>query len=148
MMKPSEDTPRSTDRPPRGLGAVILFSADPKALASWYATRLGIATERADDGGYYGTLIRRSGERQPFGIFPLDRAAWPTQGGVMVNYIFDDLDAAIAGNLRGEDIKRETSPDWPTEEFGRFAYTRDPDGNILELWEPPGRDGKEDADRH
>jgi predicted enzyme related to lactoylglutathione lyase len=52
----------------------------------------------------------------------------------MLNYQVEDLDALLEA-LRAEgvtiDPKREDS------EFGRFAWIMDPDGNRIELWQPP-----------
>jgi len=52
----------------------------------------------------------------------------------MLNYRVRDLDAMLAQLRRAGvwiDEKREES------EFGRFAWIVDPDGNRVELWEPP-----------
>jgi predicted enzyme related to lactoylglutathione lyase len=49
----------------------------------------------------------------------------------------DDLAALIAA-LRTAGIAVETRPDWDGDgSHGRFARILDPDGNPLELWEPP-----------
>jgi predicted enzyme related to lactoylglutathione lyase len=52
----------------------------------------------------------------------------------MVNYRVKDLDALLDA-LRQEgvavDPKREDS------EYGRFAWIFDPEGNKIELWQPP-----------
>ena len=58
----------------------------------------------------------------------------PSRSGFMVNYRVDDLDALLEA-LRAEgvwiDPKREDY------DYGRFAWIMDPDGNRIELWEPP-----------
>ena len=52
----------------------------------------------------------------------------------MINYIVDDLDAILtkltASRVR-IDPKREDC------DYARFAWIFDPDGNKIELWEPP-----------
>jgi predicted enzyme related to lactoylglutathione lyase len=52
----------------------------------------------------------------------------------MINYRVYDLDALLEA-LRAEgveiDPKREDYP------YGRFAWIMDPEGNRIELWEPP-----------
>jgi predicted enzyme related to lactoylglutathione lyase len=52
----------------------------------------------------------------------------------MVNYVVDDLNVLLQ-DLRAAgaqvDDRREDS------EYGRFAWVTDPDGNRIELWEPP-----------
>jgi predicted enzyme related to lactoylglutathione lyase len=52
----------------------------------------------------------------------------------MVNYRVDNLDALLA------DLKRsgiEIDPQREDCDYGRFARIIDPDGNRIELWEPP-----------
>jgi predicted enzyme related to lactoylglutathione lyase len=52
----------------------------------------------------------------------------------MVNYRVDDLD----GLLRQlEDAGVEVDLRQQNDEFGRFAWIVDPEGNRIELWEPP-----------
>jgi predicted enzyme related to lactoylglutathione lyase len=52
----------------------------------------------------------------------------------MINYRVDNLDAILA-SLAGQGVaidgRREDG------EFGRFAWITDPEGNRIELWEPP-----------
>jgi predicted enzyme related to lactoylglutathione lyase len=52
----------------------------------------------------------------------------------MLNYRVDNLDALLE-QLRAAgvwvDERRENS------EYGRFAWIMDPEGNRIELWEPP-----------
>ena len=52
----------------------------------------------------------------------------------MINLVVDDLDAALA-NVRaaGGDV----IPEKEELDFGRFGWIVDPDGNRVELWEPP-----------
>jgi predicted enzyme related to lactoylglutathione lyase len=55
----------------------------------------------------------------------------------MLNLRVDDLDAVLA-TLRSEGVRvlerREDT------EQGRFGYCLDPEGNLLELWEPAAND--------
>jgi predicted enzyme related to lactoylglutathione lyase len=59
----------------------------------------------------------------------------PSRAPFMLNYRVDDLDGLLAA-LKTEgvaiDPKREDSGD-----YGRFAWITDPEGNKIELWEPP-----------
>ena len=45
----------------------------------------------------------------------------------------DDLDAALE---RLRDQGAAVSPTIETDEYGRFAWAEDPEGNRFELWEP------------
>ena len=52
----------------------------------------------------------------------------------MVNYRVDNLDALL------EDLKKsgiEIDPHREDYDYGRFAWITDPDGNRIELWDPP-----------
>jgi predicted enzyme related to lactoylglutathione lyase len=52
----------------------------------------------------------------------------------MINLVVDDLDAALknVGAAGGEVLE-----DREEQDFGRFGWFVDPDGNRVELWEPP-----------
>lgn len=68
-------------------------------------------------------------------IFPSDSRYFdPSPAPFMINYRVDDLDEVLSG-LRRErcavDDRIEES------EFGRFGWVADPEGNRVELWEPP-----------
>lgn len=58
----------------------------------------------------------------------------PSEKPFMINFRVTDLDALLA-QLRREgvevDERREKS------EFGHFGWAMDPEGNRIELWEPP-----------
>ena len=68
-------------------------------------------------------------------LFPRDTKYFGTgPQTVMVNYMVDDLDGMlVALREAGVDVdpKREDS------EYGRFAWATDPEGNRIELWQPP-----------
>ncbi len=118
-----------------GVGGVFLKARDPKALAAWYASNLGIQTV---DGGSLAFDGPESAGMTVFAHFPLDTGYFgdgsrqaPQQ--FMVNFRVDDLDALLlqlaAAGVR-IDPKREEY------DYGRFAWIWDPEGNRVELWEP------------
>lgn len=55
----------------------------------------------------------------------------PSRASFMVNYRVEDLEAVLAA-LRAEgcEVAEET-------EFGKFGWVLDPEGNKIELWQPP-----------
>jgi predicted enzyme related to lactoylglutathione lyase len=58
----------------------------------------------------------------------------PSRSSFMINYRVEDLDRLL------EELKREgveIDPHREDYEYGRFAWIMDPDGNRIELWQPP-----------
>jgi predicted enzyme related to lactoylglutathione lyase len=54
----------------------------------------------------------------------------------MLNLRVSDLDALLQA-LDAAGIAIRQDPDWDSPETGRFARIHDPEGNPIELWEPP-----------
>jgi predicted enzyme related to lactoylglutathione lyase len=52
----------------------------------------------------------------------------------MMNFCVDDLDALLQA-LREEGVTID--PKVEAHEYGKFAWITDPEGNRIELWEPP-----------
>ena len=52
----------------------------------------------------------------------------------MINLIVDDLNAALE-NVKGGGA--EVLEEREEHDFGKFGWFVDPDGNRVELWEPP-----------
>lgn len=120
-----------------GIGGIFMTARDPVALRAWYQRHLGIDVQPwggaaftwtdADGRPTGGTTIWSIGaaDGQPFA---------PGVAGFMVNYRVDDL-AALMQALRDEGCEvLEKSED---SEYGRFGWVIDPEGNKVELWEPP-----------
>lgn len=120
-----------------GIGGIFIKSKDPDRLRAWYRDHLGMDVQ--DWGGM--TFQWQTPEHpNPDGatvwsVFK-DSSTYfaPSTAPFMVNYRVDDLHAVLAA-LREEgcdvDAKVEES------EFGKFGWVMDPDGNRIELWEPP-----------
>ncbi len=120
-----------------GIGGIFFNSPDPVALRAWYRDHLGIdvqewggtAFEWADPEGKptAGSTIWSVGDATGSHFAP---SAAP----FMINYRVADLHALVEA-LRAEGCtlldKVEES------EYGKFAWVIDPDGNKVELWEPP-----------
>ena len=52
----------------------------------------------------------------------------------MINFRVDDLDGMLK-RLRNAGVQVEKEIE--ESEYGRFGWITDPDGNRVELWEPP-----------
>lgn len=112
-----------------GIGGVFIRSRDPAALKAWYRDHLGIGT------GPYGKWAQEAGSTI-FAPFAADSDYFPTDRAWMLNLRVDDLDALIE-SLHAAGIEVRTDPAWDDPATGRFARIHDPDGNPLELWQPP-----------
>ena len=111
-----------------GIGGIFFRARDKAGLAEWYEKHLGVAELWTQEGG----LTVFSPFKETTDYFPANKQ-W------MINFRVDDLDGMI-GQLRGADIAVETRPEeWDTPETGRFARIHDPEGNQIELWEPPAQ---------
>jgi len=120
-----------------GIGGVFFKSKDPKRLGEWYRTHLGMNVE---DWG--GVAFRWASPDNATGTgttiwnpFNDDTTYFaPSKASFMINYRVDDLDGLLAA-LRSEgcdvDEKVEES------EYGKFGWVMDPEGNRIELWQPP-----------
>ncbi|GAP35469.1 VOC family protein [Piscinibacter sakaiensis] len=120
-----------------GIGGIFFTARDPAALRAWYRRHLGIDVQ---DWG--GTAFRWADEHgAPAGGTTIwsvgDAAAAPFAPGTapfMVNYRVADL-AALVAVLRDEGCQLlEATEDGA---YGKFAWVIDPEGNKVELWEPP-----------
>ncbi len=70
-------------------------------------------------------------------IFPADTKYFGEDGAAfMVNYRVKDLDRVLAAlHAEGVNVARKVE----RSEYGRFGWITDPEGNRIELWEPPKR---------
>jgi glyoxylase I family protein len=112
-----------------GIGGFFFRANDPEALQAWYRTHLGVV---GDDGSGW---VQQSGPTV-FMPFPRDTDYFPPDKQWTMNFRVADLDMLLSA-LRDAGIAITTKPEWDTPETGRFARIHDPEGNPLELWEPP-----------
>lgn len=122
----------------QAIGGLFFRARDPAALSAWYKQHLGV-----------GSGCDSTGSGQPA------EWAWTTAGGPvvfapfadttdyfaadkqwMLNLRVSDLDGLLA-SLGEAGVDIITKPEWDTPDIGRFARIHDPEGNAIELWEPP-----------
>ena len=120
-----------------GIGGIFFKSTDPKALGAWYKKHLGIDVQE-----WGGAAFDWKGSDNPDGV---GTTAWslfaadtdhfaPSPAPFMINYRVDDLHALLAA-LRAEGVRVDEKVD--ESEFGKFGWVIDPEGNKVELWQPP-----------
>jgi predicted enzyme related to lactoylglutathione lyase len=118
-----------------GLGGVFFKSRDPQALGDWYQKWLGVPVESA-----WGGAIFKPDQMPPDGYtvwspFPADTKYFaPAEQPFMMNLVVDDLDGALTQVTEGG---AEIVGEIEESEFGRFGWFLDPEGNKVELWQPP-----------
>lgn len=125
--------------PVLGMGGYFFRSKDPQALKAWYRDRLGVGGGMGtDDKGQSNEWVWFvSGGPMVFEPFKQDSDYFPAEKQVMINLRVSDLDDLLA-SLREAGIEVITKDEWDaTPEIGRFARIHDPEGNPIELWEPP-----------
>lgn len=117
-----------------GFGGIFFKARDPKALAAWYREHLGL---NVDD---WGGAVFQWADDSPTGTtvwspFKHDTEYFaPGTASFMMNFRVADLHALLAA-LRAEGC--EVMDAVEESEYGKFGWVLDPEGNKLELWEPP-----------
>jgi catechol 2,3-dioxygenase-like lactoylglutathione lyase family enzyme len=118
-----------------GIGGIFFRSPNPKALEAWYRDHLGL-----DVTEWGGCVFEWGGADSEAGmtiwsVFPEDTDKMaPSGASFMVNFRVADL-ASLMAALRAEGCRVLEQTE--ASEFGRFGWVLDPDGNKVELWEPP-----------
>jgi predicted enzyme related to lactoylglutathione lyase len=120
------------------IGGIFFKSENPEKLYQWYESHLGI--RRSPDGTGAVFEWREANDTENRGItvwsiFPRDTKYFdPSRADFMINYRVEDLDALLEA-LKREDAQLDLHRE--DYDYGRFAWITDPDGNRIELWEPP-----------
>jgi predicted enzyme related to lactoylglutathione lyase len=121
-----------------GIGGIFFKAQDQEKLYQWYEKHLGI---KRDPDAQAATLHWREADdpQRPgmtvWALFGQDTKYFdPSRSSFMINYRVDDLDALLEA-LRQEGV--EIDPKREDHDYGRFAWIMDPEGNRIELWEPP-----------
>lgn len=120
-----------------GLGGVFLKAKDPKALSDWYERVLGVPFE----GNSYVVLPFTGEDGTPSAAYnilsfsPMDSDYFkPALSQAMLNLRVSGLRELL------EDLKKAGVTlvgDMVEGEYGSFGWILDPEGNKIELWEPP-----------
>lgn len=117
-----------------GLGGIFFKARDPAALNAWYRQHLGL------DVSEWGGTVFKWADDSPTGTtlwtpFKADTGYFaPSEAPFMVNFRVADLHGLLAA-LRAEGCEVLEKVD--ESEYGKFGWVMDPEGNKVELWEPP-----------
>jgi predicted enzyme related to lactoylglutathione lyase len=121
-----------------GIGGIFFKARDPQALRDWYSHKLGIQLE-----GWGGAIFRWKSDENPSGvgstvlsIFEPDSDKFGSSASqFMLNFRVDNV-AALLERLRAAGCEVSPKAD-DFGEYGKFGWVTDPEGNRVELWEPP-----------
>lgn len=120
-----------------GIGGIFFKANDAPAMHAWYRKHLGIDVQE-----WGGTALNWSDAHgKPTGGMTIwsigpnqaDQFA-PSKAGFMINYRVEDV-RALAAVLKEEGCTVLEKID--ESEYGIFAWVIDPEGNKVELWQPP-----------
>ena len=117
------------------LGGIFFKSENPEQLYSWYEKHLGV--KRDEEGVSFKWRDAENPNlscRTVWSLFPKDSTYFAnSRAEFMINYRVADLDGLI------DELKRAGIEILGREEYeyGKFAWIMDPEGNRVELWEPP-----------
>ena len=121
-----------------GIGGLFFRAKDPDALNAWYKQHLNVGAGcSADATGPVGEWTwNAQGGPTVFAPFKIDTDYFPADKQYMLNLRVSDIGALIT-SLQGAGVEVITKPEWDDPSTGRFARIHDPEGNAIELWEPP-----------
>ncbi|WP_339901205.1 VOC family protein [Paraglaciecola polaris] len=120
-----------------GIGGIFFKAKDAPQLQAWYKRHLGIDVQ-----AWGGTAFSWSdSDGKPVGgttvwsVGSQDGEQFsPSNASFMINYRVDDL-YALVDVLKAEGCKVLDKIE--DSEYGKFAWVIDPEGNKVELWQPP-----------
>jgi predicted enzyme related to lactoylglutathione lyase len=119
-----------------GLGGFFFKSQDPTTLRNWYREHLGIESQA------WGAVFPWRDNDNPdiegataWNLFREQNDYFaPSEKPFMINYRVENL-VALLELLKAEGV--EQVGEMQDSEYGKFAWVMDPEGNKIELWEPP-----------
>ena len=121
-----------------GIGGVFFRATDPDGLNKWYREHLqvgaGCSADRAGPGDQWTWAAR--GGPTVFAPFRANTDYFPADKQHMLNLRVSGIDDLLSA-LRDSGIAVEMKAEWDSPETGKFARIHDPEGNPIELWEPP-----------
>jgi predicted enzyme related to lactoylglutathione lyase len=119
-----------------GIGGVFFKSENPAGIKEWYEKHLGIENSQ------YGANFWWRDDAKPdergctaWSPFKADTDYFaPSQKQWMINYRVENL-VELLDVLRSEGVT--VVGEMQEYEYGKFGWILDPEGNKIELWEPP-----------
>ncbi|WP_261842559.1 VOC family protein [Aliamphritea ceti] len=113
-----------------GIGGFFFKAANPEELGQWYKDHLGIDLAPQHTGGL---PWQQDAGFTVFDPFTNNNPMIPAGKTWMINFRVNDLSKMI-GQLQSAEITVSDIEDYP---HGKFATLTDPEGNVIQLWQPP-----------
>ena len=118
-----------------GLGGVFFKCADPERMYAWYESHLGVKREGGEVWFEWRDKETGAAGKTVWALFKSDTKYFaPSNAPFMLNYRVEDLDGLLE-RLRAAGVSVDAHRE--DHAYGRFAWVMDPEGNRIELWEPP-----------
>jgi predicted enzyme related to lactoylglutathione lyase len=120
-----------------GIGGIFFKSNVPDKLREWYRAHLGIQCDN-DDGATFKWREIDDPNKERYTVWSpfsgdTDYFA-PGEKPFMINFQVENLDELLV-HLKREGV--DVDPRVETYDYGKFGWIMDPEGNRIELWEPP-----------
>ncbi len=123
-----------------GIGGVFFKARDPRKLSKWYQTNLGL--QITENTALFAWQNPRKPGRKGYTVWALFPARsdyfHDPRKQFMINYRVKNLKQPLQ-RLRPKRVKIAKKTE--ESQYGKFAWVSDPEGNWLELWEPPRKYG-------
>ena len=116
-----------------GVGGVFLRAADPEKLHAWYEEHLGI--KRTEDGAF-AFFSEGPREMTVFAFFPTGHQVLRSHRSTGHAQSTGGRSGRGPGKTPAAAV--DIDPKREDHDYGRFAWFNDPEGNRVELWQPPG----------
>jgi len=120
-----------------GIGGIFFKAKDAPSLQAWYKQHLGIDVQVWGGATFNWTDSEGTpvAGKTAWSIVPEESDQFdPGSSSFMVNYRVEDLNGLVKVlKEEGCNVLEENNE----SEFGRFAWLIDPEGNKVELWQPP-----------
>jgi catechol 2,3-dioxygenase-like lactoylglutathione lyase family enzyme len=119
-----------------GSGGIFFKAKDPTTLYEWHRKHLGVENNPEGAGASWRDAVHPEIPGfNVFAILPADTSYFaPSQSSFMINFRMENLDELLKAP-RKEGV--QVDPKVQRYDYGNFAWIPDPEGNRVELWEPP-----------
>jgi lactoylglutathione lyase len=118
-----------------GIGGIFVKCDDPKKMQEWYGSHLGLEITE-----YGGAIFEFKTADTPsktitsvWSTFPRNTKNFEKE--YMVNFRVENIDSLVEELKKNKVTVLDEVANYG--EYGKFVHILDPEGNKLELWEPP-----------